>query len=195
MIVTHHCALLLLGVVRAVSRSQRHFREDKRGDMKNMLRILQAFVMVAWGHRKQKDKAGRAYLWHLLTVAWIAYGLTSDAEAVVVGLLHDYIEDVAPTAHARLVRRFGVATADRVRVLTRETTESYASYAQDVSESGDRIVIAVKIADLLHNTDGTRRYLANAGDTKRSGRTNRYLNTLQLMLTVRATTGHQPPAA
>jgi (p)ppGpp synthase/HD superfamily hydrolase len=163
--------------------------------MTQIFRIMKAFAMVAWGHRNQRDKAGKAYIWHLVTVAWIAYGLTREPEAVVVGLLHDYVEDVYPDAYPRLVKRFGGATADRVLKLTRLSTVPYPDYALAVSQCGDLIVINVKLADLLHNTDGTRRYLMNAGDANRHGRTNRYLNTLQLMLTVRATTGHKAPVA
>lgn len=163
--------------------------------MRQTFRILLAFTLAAWGHRKQNDKAGKASIWHLVTVAWLAFGLTGEAEAVVVGLLHDHIEDVSPEAFSLLVRLFGTATAARVQILTREATETYSSYAQDVSDSGDRIVIAVKVSDLLHNSDGARCYPVGAAETTRQSRITRYLATLQLMLAARAAPGGSRGAA
>lgn len=121
--------------------------------VRSLWRIVRALVLALWGHRGQKDKAGKAYWRHLVTVAWIAYGLTHDPEAVVVGLLHDYIEDVkTPGGEGRIYRIFGAETCRRVMWLTRNEDEDRRHHLGAMAINADYIVIAVKIGDLLHNT-------------------------------------------
>lgn len=149
--------------------------------MKSLWRIWQAFWMAYWGHRRQRDKAGRRYVFHVAHVAWIAYGMTGDPEAAVVGLLHDYFEDVGWSVEAR--RRFGLATCDRIEMLTHAYTDPYERYIRKVGECGDRVVLAVKIADLLHNTDTGR------GTGVNPARTLKYLRALDVLVAKRATLG------
>ncbi len=135
--------------------------------MRGLTRILRAFVFAAWAHRGQKDKEGRAYLIHLVTVAWIAYGLTGESEAAVVGLLHDYVEDVDPLYGLETVRhKFGWQTAAAVKMLTRARGVSYDQYIERLCQIPQRaltassVAIEVKIADLLHNTRPGRGHLS-----------------------------------
>jgi (p)ppGpp synthase/HD superfamily hydrolase len=128
--------------------------------MKSLWRILRALVVALLGHRGQVDKAGRPYWRHVVSVAWLAYGLTHDVDAVVVGLLHDYLEDVAEpqcpcgmlAGVVKLRRAFGEDTVLRVMQLTRAKEDTYASFIARVAASRNQVVIAVKLADLLHNT-------------------------------------------
>lgn len=133
--------------------------------MRILYRILRALWMALRGHRGQKDKAGKPYWHHLLTVAWIAYGLTHDPEAVVVGLLHDYYEDVYT---GRIQSRFGRETAHRVGIVTRRSGESYEDFIGQIPISGDPVALAVKLADLLHNTEPGRMVMKDAESLKRS---------------------------
>lgn len=151
--------------------------------MKSIFRILRALRMALWGHRKQKDQAGQPYWHHLLVVAWTAYGLTRDPEAIVVGLLHDYVEDVDPAGWLDIYERFGAITADRVNVLTRGGREEYEAYIWRIYGGGD-VVLATKIADLLHNTDPKRR-----GTRSRAWK---YQRALQLLTRRRTGLGVQP---
>lgn len=152
--------------------------------MRHIYRILLALRMALWGHRRQKDKAGQPYYRHLLVVAWLAYGLTRDPEAVVVGLLHDYLEDVRPDDVPKLRARFGDMTAARLICLTRHHAEDYDLYISRIYDCGG-VVLAVKIADLLHNTDPTRR-----GTRSRAGR---YQRAIQLLTRRRSGLGVTPP--
>lgn len=152
--------------------------------MRHIYRILLALRMALWGHRKQKDKAGQPYYRHLLVVAWLAYGLTRDPEAVVVGLLHDYLEDVRPDDGPKLEGRFGVRTVDSLLCLTRHHGEGYDLYISRIFGCGG-VVLAVKIADLLHNTDPKRR-----GTRSRAWK---YQRAIQVLTRRRSGLGVTPP--
>lgn len=155
-----------------------------------MVRILKALVFVAWGHRHQRDKAGRRYVWHLVRVAWLAYGLTGDAEAAVAGLLHDYLEDVDPNGVGALRRWFGGETALRVFYLSRRGGQSYRDFISTVKDGGS-VVVAVKIADLLHNTDPERLPVCrdDEEENKAVHRLHRYQGALAALTEQRALTG------
>jgi (p)ppGpp synthase/HD superfamily hydrolase len=151
-----------------------------------MIRVLRAFKLAWWGHRNQRDKGGRPYIWHLVRVAWIAYGITGDLEAAVVGLLHDYYEDVDWTP--KVVLRFGVETEMRVWRLTRPMVgESYDSYIRHIQLSQDPITVSVKIADLLDNTRSGRlpRCKDAIEEQDNTSRMYRYSRALQVLLQTR----------
>lgn len=124
--------------------------------MKNLWRIGRAFSMAAWGHRNQRDKAGKRYIWHVVRVAWIAYGLKPCAKVVIVGLLHDYIEDVDKTAVGKILQRFDWPTAIAVQDLTRDCDTTYANYIRHVLIFASEDAQVVKLADLLDNTQPGR---------------------------------------
>lgn len=144
--------------------------------MRQLWRVVVA-LWVCWrGHRGQVDKGGVAYLRHPLRVALLAWAICGELEAVVVGLLHDYIEDVNyEHGWMDIHRHFGAGIASQVWSLTRRRQmcdprvemgfyrrrvvrdETYAEYIERVVREGDRVVLAVKMADLLHNTDPARK--------------------------------------
>jgi (p)ppGpp synthase/HD superfamily hydrolase len=137
-----------------------------------MIRVLRAFFFAWWHHGKQRDKEGRPYILHLVTVAWTAYGMTPKPEAAVVGLLHDYVEDVDPLYGVEtLTRKFGWRTASSVKLLTRGHGQSYDQDSQGLAQSYMNaptlatVVMTVKIADLLHNTKPGR---GNLSEYKRA---------------------------
>jgi (p)ppGpp synthase/HD superfamily hydrolase len=136
--------------------------------MRSLWRVVGALVFAAWAHRGQRDKAGRRYIHHLVRVAWLAYGLTGDTETAVLGLLHDYLEDAAPRdGLRRLQLRFGLVTAMRVELLTRPRWTEYGDYIDDLAASNSPSTLAVKIADLLHNTQpGRLLALADAAEER-----------------------------
>lgn len=124
--------------------------------MKNLWLIGRAFCMAAWGHRRQRDKAGKRYIGHLVRVAWIAYGLKPSARVVVVALLHDYLEDVDTNAIHTVLNRFDWPIAISVQDLTRMEGTSYADYIRYVLIFASEAAQTVKLADLLDNTQPGR---------------------------------------
>jgi (p)ppGpp synthase/HD superfamily hydrolase len=124
--------------------------------MKDLWRIGRAFCIAAWGHRKQRDKAGKRYIWHLVRVAWIAYGLQPSVNVVLVGLLHDYLEDVDRHAKPKLVRVFGWPAAMAVECLTRKEGVAYTEYSRILLLCAPYLSQVVKLADLLDNTQPGR---------------------------------------
>lgn len=153
--------------------------------MKSLVRILRAASLAALVHRKQRDKGGKPYLRHVVRVAWLAYGLTGKADAVVVGLLHDVLEDGGVGAELRLRREFDDVTFVRVRRLTRRFGMHYDDYVGWIGDSDD-IVVAVKIADLLHNTQPGRLPYSVTGGPKHQSRAGRYARALALLTANRA---------
>ncbi len=127
------------------------------------IRVVRAFCFAAWAHRGQKDMEGRPYLLHLVTVAWVSYGMTGSAETAVVGLLHDYVEDVDPLYGLETLRhKFGWQTAAAVKLLTKERGVCYDRYIERLCRmpqhawTASSVASEVKIADLLHNTRPAR---------------------------------------
>lgn len=124
--------------------------------MRNLWRIFRAFLMAAWGHRKQRDKAGKRYIWHLVRVAWIAYGLQPSAEVVIIGLLHDYVEDLGHEKGGAVLKTFGYLIFSDIRWLTHLREVSYPEYIRHLLYFGSDVARAVKLADLLDNTQPGR---------------------------------------
>lgn len=149
--------------------------------MKNLWLIGRAFVMAAWGHRKQRDKAGKRYIWHLVRVAWIAYGLEPSAKVVVVALLHDYLEDVDPNAAKKLCRRFGYPVAAAVQDLTRDQGTRYKDYIRHVLIFGYGYAQIVKLADLLHNTQPSRLPILSMHTDAMERRGTEYLDAIEAL--------------
>ena len=68
-------------------------------------------------------------------------------EGRAVALLHDALEDTTATA-ADLAPVVGARVVRAVEELTRSEAEPYAEYVERVAASGDRLALAVKLADL-----------------------------------------------
>ena len=101
------------------------------------------------------DKAGVDYFTgHLCSVA----GLVSSDEEKTVVYLHDILEDT-DYPEAKLREEFGDRIVDAVVLLTHRDKmdeEGYLNYIRNLKASGNRLAIAVKIADLTNNSDYTR---------------------------------------
>jgi len=111
------------------------------------MNVAAAFELAKIFHAGQVDKAGEDYFsGHLTRVAEHVAPL--GPEYVIVGVLHDILEDTPLTLEA-LEHVIGKDLAKSVNVLTRVGEgETYAEYINKVSESGDPIAIAVKNADI-----------------------------------------------
>lgn len=123
--------------------------------------LRKAYVFSAMAHRGQVRVSGEPYLVHPLEVARILAELRLDEVAIVVGLLHDLLEDTF-VSEEELARQFGSTVAGLVRALTKVASleKSYAAREAAHAESFRRMLLAsvedirvllVKLADRLHN--------------------------------------------
>lgn len=118
--------------------------------------IKTAFEIAKEAHKGQVDKGGEEYIFHPVTVAL----LCDDAKTKAVALLHDAIEDTDVT-YEEIRDALGKEIADAVKILTHDDDQpntgdwlaDYHAYVRGIKESGNRLAIAVKRADLTMNMD------------------------------------------
>lgn len=115
--------------------------------MPNLERAIQIAVAA---HAGQTDKVGNPYILHTLTVM---FKLSTEAE-MIVGVLHDVIEDTDVDAKYLREQGFSNEIVSAIQAMTHADNESYEDYVQRVSENP--IAIRVKLADLEHNMDVRR---------------------------------------
>jgi GTP diphosphokinase / guanosine-3',5'-bis(diphosphate) 3'-diphosphatase len=137
--------------------------------------LRRAYVFSAREHRGQVRRSGEPYLVHPLNVASILADLKADDLSIVVGLLHDVLEDTLTTREA-ISQQFGEEVAELVDGLTKIGKFSYVSREQEQAETFRKMILAmvsdlrivmVKLADRLHNMrtlgflpEGKRREIA-----------------------------------
>jgi GTP diphosphokinase / guanosine-3',5'-bis(diphosphate) 3'-diphosphatase len=121
--------------------------------------LRRAYVFSAKEHKGQVRRSGEPYLVHPLNVAAILADLKADDVAIVVGLLHDVLEDTL-TSKESIAKQFGAEVADLVDGLTKISKFSYVSREEEQAETFRKMILAmvsdlrvvlVKLADRLHN--------------------------------------------
>jgi GTP pyrophosphokinase len=121
--------------------------------------LRKAYVFSAKEHHGQMRRSGEPYLIHPLNVAGILADIRADDVSIVVGLLHDILEDTGVTKED-LARHFGAEVAELVDGVTKIGKFSFHSREQEQAETflkmilgmaSDLRVILVKLADRLHN--------------------------------------------
>ncbi len=121
--------------------------------------LRRAYVFSAKEHHGQIRRSGEPYLVHPLNVAGILADMKADDVSIVVGLLHDILEDTGVTKED-LARQFGAEVAELVDGVTKIGKFTYHSREQEQAETfrkmilgmaTDLRVILVKLADRLHN--------------------------------------------
>lgn len=103
-------------------------------------------------HLGQQDKTGVPYIFHPYHLA----EQMRDETSVCVALLHDVVEDTALTFEDLEQAGFPPLVLDALRLLTHDEAVPYMEYVKRIKESGNATAIAVKLADLHHNSDQTR---------------------------------------
>jgi len=101
-----------------------------------------------------------------------------DELSVCVALLHDVVEDTEYTFENLAEEGISCEVIDVLRLLTHDDAEPYMDYIQRIKDSGNAVAIAVKLADLRHNSDGSR---LDWVDEKTSERLERYRAALGLL--------------
>ena len=116
--------------------------------------IRRAFDMAAYRHRGQPRRSGDPYITHPVSVAAILAGLGADDQTVCAAILHDTVEDTPYTLTA-LRRDFGTGfatlVAEHMALDQSRGRERKVAQAMTAITSADTRVVALKMADRLHN--------------------------------------------
>lgn len=130
--------------------------------------VEKAMNLAREAHKGILDKAGVPYINHPERVA----GRLKKPEEKVVGWLHDTVEDTDVTL-ARIEAEFGPETAAAVDAVSRRKGEAWADYL--VRVKANPVAKAVKISDLIDNSNLSRFENVTAREVKRQAKYNRAL--------------------
>mgnify|MGYP003331938714 CR=1 FL=1 len=133
--------------------------------MTDYMLIKTALKIAKEAHEGQVDKAGVNYIFHPVTVAL----LCENTQEKAVALLHDTLEDCSDkVSYEILVEQVGKDVADAVKLLTNDGSRgSYLEYVKSIKDSGNKLAIAVKKADLTMNMDLSRLEYPSEEDIQR----------------------------
>lgn len=109
--------------------------------------LIKAFFLCVIKHWKQKDKAGKRYVWHPIHVMINVKGYNEK----IVALLHDIVEDTEVTVPDLKNLKFSKEVIEAVDVITKKKDQEYFSYLKSIRDNS--IAKKVKIEDLKHNSD------------------------------------------
>ena len=123
-------------------------------------------------HHGQLDKAGTPYIFHPIHLA----EQMQDEYTTCVALLHDVVEDSHITLEY-LSLHFPKEVTDAIALMTHQKDEPYLDYVASIRNNP--IASAVKLADLLHNSDQTR--MPNADPEKLKYFQEKYKKALQVL--------------
>ena len=110
----------------------------------------QALKLCFEAHKEQKDKSGMPYVFHPFHLA----EQMTDEATTVVALLHDVVEDTNTTFEDLEKQGFCEEIITALKLLTHNDDTPYMDYVAEIKSN--KIAIAVKLADLRHNSDLTR---------------------------------------
>lgn len=111
------------------------------------LLYVDAFDLALQAHKNQVDKCGEPYFLHPMRIAAYFQGL-DDADAAIVALLHDIVEDTWVSL-GFLEDRFPENIVDAVDAITRRKDEQYKQYVRRCIQND--IARRVKKQDVLDN--------------------------------------------
>ena len=130
--------------------------------------VERAGALASLAHAGAVDKAGAPYIEHPARVA----ARMNTPEEKVVAWLHDVVEDTDTTLDEIRVH-FGAETAEALDAITHREGEPWADYLMRVK--AHPIARAVKIADLIDNSNLSRLPVVKPKDVKRQAKYNRAL--------------------
>lgn len=117
--------------------------------MKPAEMLAKAIAIASDKHMGQFDRGGAPYVLHVLTVAH--YLESSDMELMAVAVLHDVVEDTNTTFEDLKEAGMSDRIVEAVRLLTKMPGQTIREYLDGIKTNKD--AIAVKLADLRHNSD------------------------------------------
>ena len=109
-----------------------------------------ALKLAYAAHAGQVDKAGMPYIFHPYEVAL----QVQTEEEVCAALLHDVVEDTDWTMEDLRAAGFPETVLEAIQLLTHDPAVPYLDYVRSLC--GNPIAVAVKRADLHHNSERTR---------------------------------------
>jgi len=121
--------------------------------------IRRTYEFAAKAHEGQIRKSGEPFLKHPLEVAHILARMKMDTPSIVVGLLHDTVEDSLTTVED-IAEEFGKDIAELVEGLTKISKVEFMSREEKQAENFRKMIISmgkdirvilIKLADRLHN--------------------------------------------
>src|SRR3989304_1975079 len=121
--------------------------------------IRQTYEFAAKAHEGQVRKSGEPFLKHPLEVAHILARMKMDVPSIVVGFLHDTVEDSLTTVED-IAEKFGKEIAELVEGLTKISRVEFMSREEKQAENFRKMIISmgkdirvilIKLADRLHN--------------------------------------------
>jgi len=139
-----------------------------------MLSKMLAISAVA--HQGQYDKAGVPYFLHCLKVMRLLK--TDDIELMCIALGHDLFEDTKVTRSELLEEGMSERVVNGITCMTKQRGQSYQEYKDAVKSNTDSV--AVKKADLTHNSDIRRMKDVGLKDFERVARYREFYNELIL---------------
>lgn len=101
-------------------------------------------------HMGQRDKSGVPYIFHPIHLA----EQMDKEDECIVALLHDTVEDTNITFE-QLEKEFSSTVVDAIKLLTHDKSVDYMEYVKNIKNNP--IARKVKLADLHHNSDTTRK--------------------------------------
>ena len=129
---------------------QKIIENDRQVDLDKLTEVYQ---LAEKAHEGQKRVSGEPYITHPLEVTSILVDLGMDTDTLAAALLHDVVEDTSVTL-MELQEQFPEEVTEAVRLLTRREDTDYFDYIRAVRKNP--VAKAVKLADIAHNSDGTR---------------------------------------
>ena len=109
----------------------------------------EAMKIAYAAHHGQVDKGGIPYIFHPYHLA----EQMTDEHTTCVALLHDVVEDTDIPLE-ELAKTFPKEVIDAIALMTHDDDTPYLDYVAKIKENS--IARAVKLADLIHNSDKTR---------------------------------------
>lgn len=114
-----------------------------------MFKLIRAFFIAADAHKGQKDKGGKPYILHPMTVAKGVKG----SDAKTVALLHDVLEDSDKYTEKDL-DFLSQEQMEALKLLKKEPGADYFEYVNRIKTNP--VAREVKLSDLRHNSQLSR---------------------------------------
>ncbi len=134
-----------------------------------------ALKLMFKAHKDQTDKSGTPYVFHPFHLA----EQMKDETTTVVALLHDVVEDTDYTLEDIAAMGFGEEICNALALMTHDENVPYLDYIRRIKKNP--IATAVKIADLMHNSDLSR---LDCVDKKAEERVVKYRDALDILCRV-----------